>query len=403
MTVAPGRAWLTLVLVSVLFFIITAATFDSLGLVLPVMVAELGWSWTGAGLGFTLLAVCCGLSATVPAALIRRFGVRATLLTGTLVMALAFLALAETDGLWLYLVGAALAGLGFTLLDTVPGTYLLTRLFARPALPFGIYFTVGGLGGVGGPLLYFLVTNAGGPWRSYWLVMGALVVLCGVLAALLVDTTSDVAAAGEKDPAISTEGWLWRDALKTHQFWIIAAAYSAFLFCGVTANSVSVPHLMQHGASPVVAGSMLSVSAVLNAGARLTGGILTRFVSARVLLVLALLLLMGGLVALGAAHDLPMMLVYAAGIGIGYGLTFFTSTILLLDYFGRAPNLELFSVVNLISTVGAVAPALAGLTRDMTGAFTPFFLVLAAGVGVVMLAVLVMRPPRRSPARRSMA
>ena len=43
-----------------------------------------------------------------------------------------------------------------------------------------------------------------------------------------------------------------------------------------------------------------------------------------------------------------MMLVYAAGIGIGYGLTLFSATILLLDYFGRGPYLELFSTVNLI-------------------------------------------------------
>ena len=82
MTSATGRAWLTLGLISTLFFIITAATFDSLGLVLPAMVTELGWSWTEAGLGFTLLAVFCGLTATVPAALIRRLGVRANLMIG---------------------------------------------------------------------------------------------------------------------------------------------------------------------------------------------------------------------------------------------------------------------------------------------------------------------------------
>jgi cyanate permease len=98
-----------------------------------------------------------------------------------------------------------------------------------------------------------------------------------------------------------------------------------------------------------------------------------------------------------------MMLVYAAGVGIGYGLTFFAATILLLDYFGRAPNLELFSTVNLISTVGAVAPALAGLTRDATGAFTPFFLVLAAAILAVMLAVLAMRPPHRPREKRASA
>ena len=105
-----------------------------------------------------------------------------------------------------------------------------------------------------------------------------------------------------------------------------------------------------------------------------------------------------GLLALGVARDVPMMLVYAAGIGIGYGLTFFAASILLLDYFGRGPYLELFATVNLISTVGAVAPTLAGLTRDHIGGFTPFFVGLAVLVALVMLAVVMMRAPHARPA-----
>ena len=137
----------------------------------------------------------------------------------------------------------------------------------------------------------------------------------------------------------------------------------------------------------------MSVEALLNAGARLAGGILTRFVSAKTLLAVSLGCLMVGLLALGAARDVPMMMVYAAGIGIGYGLTFFAASILLLDYFGRGPYLELFAAVNLISTVGAVAPTLAGLTRDHTGSFTPFFVVLSVLVALVLLAVITMRTP----------
>jgi MFS family permease len=148
------RAWTTLLLVSALFFIITATTFSSLGLALPAMVAELHWSWGDAGAGFSLLAVLCGITATIPALLIRRFGVRATFLGGGAMMALAFALLARADGLTLYFAGASLAGFGFTLLATVPGTYLLTRLFPRPAFAFGLYFTIGGLGGVAGPPLY---------------------------------------------------------------------------------------------------------------------------------------------------------------------------------------------------------------------------------------------------------
>jgi cyanate permease len=98
--------------------------------------------------------------------------------------------------------------------------------------------------------------------------------------------------------------------------------------------------------------------------------------------------------ALGASPIL--MAIFAIGIGVGSGLTFFTSTILLLDYFGRRPNLELFALINLISTVGSVAPWAAGFTRDASGSFAPFFLAIAlAMVGMTALAVML-RPPREA-------
>ena len=393
---AGFRAWTTLALTSALFFIITAATFSSLGLALPAMVAEMGWSWTSAGFGFTLLGFFCGITSAVPASLIRRFGVRANLLAGSVVMGLAFVCLAEANGLLLYFVGASLAGLGYTLLDSVPGTYLLSRLFVRPSFPFGLFFTIGGLGGVAGPLIYAAVIGTTSHWRSYWLLIGAAVVLTGLVAALGADANTDVGAAAEADPDISTEAWTMREALQTRQFWIIAAAYTAFLFCGITANSVSVAHLTQHGVAAVIAGSMVSVEALLNSAARLTGGILSRFVRAKTLLAAALVSLVIGLLALAAARDLAMMLLYAAGIGIGFGLANFAATILLLDYFGRGAYLELFSAVNLIGTVGAVAPTLAGIARDRIGTFTPFLIGLAVLVALVMLAVTMMRPPHKS-------
>ena len=390
----PARGgWLTLALMSALYFIITAATFGSLGLALPAMVAELHWTWTAAGFGFTLLGFFCGITSAVPAGLIRRFGVRAALLAGCLVMGLAFLCLAQTGGLWGYFLGASLAGLGFTLLDSVPATYLLSRLFARPSFAIGLFFTIGGLGGVAGPLLFSAVIQATGAWRSYWLVAGGLIVMTGLVAAFLADAKSEVGSTANGDPEISTERWSFREALQTRQFWIIAAAFAAFQFCGITASSVSVAHLTQHGVAAVIAGSMMSVEALVNSSARFAGGILTRFVSAKTLLCISLACLVVGLLALGAARDVPMMLVYAAGIGIGYGMTLFAATILLLDYFGRGPYLELYSTVNLISTAGAVAPTFAGLTRDHSGSFTPFFVGLAVMVALVILAAMTMRAP----------
>jgi len=389
------RPSITLAAVSGVFFLITAATFSSLGVVLPAMIAELRWSWGAAGSGFSLLGVAAGITATIPASMIRRLGVRVTLVTGSLVMAGAFLCLMVTHGLPLYFLGCLLAGLGFTLLATVPGTYLLARLFAQPSFPFGLYFTLGGLGGVAGPVFYLWVQSVTESWRAYWLVSLVVVTGAGLLSAILVDVTTDVRGKDDADPHITEDAWSAKGALKTRQFAVLAAAYSIFPFVGITVNAVAVGHLMRHGVGVALAGGAMSLEALFNAGARLLGGILVRWISAKSLLLLALMFMILGLIALSMAHGMPLMIVYALGVGAGYGLTFFASTILLLDYFGRGPNLELFAAVNLISTVGAVGPAFAGFISDHAGSFVPAFVILEALILIVLVCVAPMHPPKR--------
>ena len=145
------RPWLALFSFSLLLFLITASTFSALGVVLPAMVKEEGWNWTEAGFGFTLLGACCGASSFLPAFLIRRIGVRATLLIGTAVMAGGFFCLSVTHGLSLYFIGAALCGVGYQMMALIPGTHVLAAAFKRRAMAFGVYFTFGSLGGVAGP------------------------------------------------------------------------------------------------------------------------------------------------------------------------------------------------------------------------------------------------------------
>ena len=175
-----------------MFFMITALTFSSLGAVLPAMVPALRLSNSGAGWGYTLLGIFCGITATVPALLIRRLGVRVTLFCGGVVLVLAFAALAFAQGLALYLIGCSLAGLGFTLLGTVPGTYLLARNFRHPDFAFGLYFnTIGGLGGVVGPQLYLLTQSLSHGWRAFWILAALLSFATALLAALFVDSKTD--------------------------------------------------------------------------------------------------------------------------------------------------------------------------------------------------------------------
>ena len=121
------RRWLLFAIVSALFFHITASTFTSLGVVFVFMVQELSWNFTEAGFGFTLLSVLVGLSGTVPAWTLRKIGIKATFGVGGALMALAFGLLATTTGLYQYLVGASILGVGYTMCAAVPGLHILNN------------------------------------------------------------------------------------------------------------------------------------------------------------------------------------------------------------------------------------------------------------------------------------
>jgi hypothetical protein len=65
------------------------------------------------------------------------------------------------------------------------------------------------------------------------------------------------------------------------------------------------------------------------------------------------------------------MLLYAIGTGVGFGLTVLAVTVLLLNYYGRQSNLELFSLTCLVGAVSAGGPFIAGAMRDRLGRLRP--------------------------------
>ncbi len=411
MSLPAWRPWLLLAAFSLVLFLITAATYSSLGVVLPLMVKDEGWNWTQAGLGFTLLGAFTGGSSMVPAWLIRRIGVAATVLLGGGVMVGGFLCLWATRGLTLYWVGAALCGVGYQMMALIPGTHVLGAVFKRRARAFGIYFTFGALGGVAGPWMVFGVLDAfPGQWRLFWIAMAAAAALTGGLCAAVVGRATWLAAAGAQTDAElavetsaargsriyrTTEDWSVKQALATPQFYILVAAYFSHLLCGVTVASLSVAHLTELGVAAGVAGAMLSFESLMQMAGRIGGGLVGDRIDPRFLLVFALGAQVVGAAALSVAHTYPLMIVYAVGTGLGFGITVLAVTVLLINYYGRGHNLEIFSLTALVGAVSALGPVIGGVMRDALGGFALTFQLYAAIIFVVFLAALFMRPPRK--------
>lgn len=403
-TYSRGYQWTILALLSVIYFMITAATFTSLGVVLPNMVDEMRWNWSSAGLGFTLLGLACGLSSYLPAIFIRRCGVRQTFLAGTVILAAAFALLAHCHGLALYFIGAILLGIGFSFVATVPGTYVIGRMYKNQAFAFGFYFTVGGLGGVMGPWLVVLAVNVLGNWRMHWELCGLFLTVLGLLATVLLPAgvrereharqVSNEYSQDENSSVYHTEqAWTAREAMRTWQFYAIAAAYTTFLLVGITTNSFAVAHITDHGFSAQTAAALLSAEALINSFSRFIAGLFGEKIEPKKMLVASLLLMVTGTLALSTATSLPMLIVFSIGVGAGYGMTFLATSVLLSNYYGRLPYLEIFSVANLISTLACFGPLVAGRLKDQVGSFTGAFLLVAIIPLIIALTVIFMRPP----------
>ena len=264
----------TFAALSLIFFVISAGAFSSLGVVLPEMVSELHWSWTEAGWGYTCLGLACGLASFIPAILIRRIGVRGDMIVGTLCMIAGFAAMAIAHSVWLYLLATILIGLAFALVSTVPGTHVLNDIFEKRSTALGIYFTVGALGGVVGPVFYTNRLNIGvydltHNWRLFWVAFAILAIAAGLFAIVAAPKKHDESQhktlpPEQVSPGEMIEGlkdWTVWHALATSQFYVVVAGYTAYLLINTTAHGFAVEHLKENGVPAKDGAMMLALEA----------------------------------------------------------------------------------------------------------------------------------------------
>ncbi|MDI7773889.1 MFS transporter [Asticcacaulis sp. EMRT-3] len=397
---SPLRRWLVFGAMSLAFFIVTGGTFSSLGVLLPTMVQELKWNWAEAGLGYTLLGASCGLASLFPAFAIRTLGVRGTLLIGTVILVAGFACLALDRSVALFWVATTLIGIGFAFLSVVPGTHILTDLFGnRPAI-LGVYFTLGALGGVAGPQIYQLTDSLFHDWRVYWWAFAVMGAISGLLAVMAVPAHQIHPEAQSNNAPVTPVGivkglgeWNVKQALATPQFYLIVGGYTSFLLVNTTTHGFAVQHLIERGVSQVNAGLMLSLEAFIGATVTLIGGFIGEKVSAKTLMIISLGAVTIGTWGLAEATSWNYMILYIFGVGIGYGLSLLSSTLLLLNYFGKKANLELFSIMCMLSTTAALGPFFGGWMRDVTGSFYGLLVIHAAITLFLFVCTLFLRRP----------
>ena len=253
----------------------------SLSVFLQPMAQAMGWSRTGIATAALLNFLCMGAGAFVWGALSDRFGTRAVVLTGGLLLGLGLVTasrattLGEFQLLFGVIVGVASGSFYAPMTATTARWFTRHRSLAVALVSAGL--SVGST--VMAPLAGWLISSYG--WRTAMLVIGDVVWLVIVPTALLVRNApvappvAGAAAAAAAGPELTVA-----QALRTPQFAAIALTY--FACCATHAGPIfhMVTHVIDQGISAMTAATVLSVAGLASLSGKIVCGLVADRVGA---------------------------------------------------------------------------------------------------------------------------
>ncbi|HZZ11028.1 MAG TPA: cyanate transporter [Paraburkholderia sp.] len=367
-----------------------------------------GLSFYGASLLTSLPVVAMGIGAFGAAALARWVGETRGVALGLVAIALACAARWVAGSGAALLLTAALAGVGVAAIQALLPAVLKQRFHARVPLAMGV-FSASIMGGGGlGARLSPMVSAALDSWHAglaVWALPAVVALVCwlGLNRAASGQAATLPASPDTPLPALWRKRRAWTLGL---HFGIVNGGYTSLV-------AWLPAFYQQRGMSVADSGALLaSMTAFQAAAALLLPVAAASFRDRRPWLLLGLAAQLAGLLGLIVWPDAaPLLWVGIAGAGLGG--TFSLTLVTAMDHSAHsavAGKLVAFTQ-GVGFVVAAIAPIVAGLVRTWSGGFGGAWIMLAAGVAIMIAVSLVFSPrsygewlrqpsPTKTPASR---
>lgn len=382
------------------------------GLFQKPVAAEFHASFRQVGFGMTLLTATGSVAAPFFGVALDRYSIRAIMMIGGLLMAVAYGLMSVTPALWMLGALVGVVGVGMLVLGPNGCTKLVANWFVKyRGRALGLCAVGTSLGGVLAPPLLAVAIDRYG-WRNALLYTAVVVALITVplVRFVVVNRPEDVALApdgADDTPAVPvptpfntiavnelTTGAVLRDP----NFWIITVAIGV-CFASISGVIVNLhPYATDLGISSGAAALLLSCLSVAGICGKLLFGAVADYFQAKHALWLTMvgMALFLGLLLLHPSYPVLLAGIAVCGMAPGGFQPVWGALI------GRCYGRQSFGrVMGLMSP--AMGPLLwvvfpfAGWVRDRTGnydaAFAAFLAALAVGGGLLSL----LRPPEREP------
>jgi MFS family permease len=408
------RKWWLVILGCITHAVNTGFSYFGMSAFFPSFEREFGWSRTAISGAFSLARIESGLLGPLEGYFIDRFGPRRIMYIGIVICVLGFVALSFVNSLPM-LYAAIVLGivLGSSLGYHMPISLLIAKIFhERRSLAFGIFRMGPGLSGGIVPLVGAMIVWW--DWRTAAVASGCMLLAAGVPIAYLInritqaeETDRELALAHHQGAGSASHRFLepqftLKEVLRLKVFWFlsIAMALRHLVTEGVSVHFVIL--LVDRGWSTEAASTLLGVSALIGAPARVGMGWLGDLLDKRKLVMSLLLALSVSVCAMGwAAGSLAFttfMIIYSLAYG---GLAALQEPIR-ADYFGIKAFATIQGVSRSITTAGTfIGPITAGLFYDLTKSYSVAFTIFAM-VSLLSTALMFLaKPPAKGAAAPS--
>jgi MFS family permease len=403
-----ARKWWLVIVGCITHAVNTGLSYFGMSAYFPSFEREFGWSRTAISGAFSLARIESGLLGPIEGYVTDRVGPQRMIFIGLFLCVGGFLALSLVESLpMLYAVIVLGIVLGSSLGYNMPISVLIAKVFReRRSLAFGIFRMGPGISGPMVPLVGWMIGLYG--WRTAAVISGCVLLAVGLPLACIIKKiysqeeaallTGEHSGANLRDspPASTDPQFTLKQALHHRSFWLLSVAMGMrhLVTEGVSVHFVIL--LVDRGWSTEAASTLLGISALIGAPARIGMGWLGDLLDKRrmvmgLLLALSVSVLLMGYTAQAVVFT-TCMIIYSLAYG---GLAALQEPIR-ADYFGTRAFATIQGMSRSVVTAGTfLGPIIAGFFYDVTKSYTIAFGVFAVVSLAATLFMFFAKPPQR--------
>lgn len=371
------------------------------------IVEEFNWSYTQVSIAFSLRGLEMGILAPLTGFLVDRFGPRALVFSGTLIVGFALILLSLSNSLLMFysafvLLAFGTSGCASTVLLTVVAHWFRRHV----GRAMGIVVCGFGAGGTLIPFIVWLIDLY--QWRITLIILALGIWSMGIPLSFVVRHRPEqygYLPDGEKPTgSISPDTTRevedkssFRDLLIRREFWILGVAEAIRVMIAMAVVTHVMPYLssvgIPRGSAALVATSIPFLSIIGRLGFGWLGDIFEK----RYVLAVAYCLLGMGTFAFSYVHIKWLILPFLLLFSLAFGATVALRGAIVREYFGRTYYGRLLGITIGMTAIGAViGPSVAGWTYDSIGSYRPVWLCFSAATAIAIVLALQLKVPRQT-------